>query len=215
MQVIEFKGPDSRLPPITPFLRVSEVLGFDYQITNLPNYQILPMRPTLQQRFEAKISREPTSGCWLWLGAREASGYGQFSVGRRRMRAHRMAWILYRGDIPLGKFVCHHCDVPECVNPDHLFLGTPQENSNDMKRKGRHRRGEQHHAARLTQNQVDEIRKLLKEGKLLQKEIAALYGICPEAVGNIKRGKNWRPQAAPKPSIVPAENQTPVTDARE
>lgn len=172
------------------------------------------MKLTLQQRFEAKITREPTSGCWLWMGTREASGYGHFSVDRRRMRAHRMAWTLYRGEIPPGKFVCHHCDVPECVNPDHLFLGTPQENSTDMKRKGRHRRGEQHHAARLTRNQVDEIRKLLKEGKLLQREIAALYGICCETVGNIKRGKNWRQQPSPDAIAPPAEPQTPAADER-
>lgn len=86
----------------------------------------------------AKVEPEPNSGCWLWAASlRPVSGYGQLRIGASVKFAHRVSYALHRGPIPAGLFVCHHCDTPSCVNPDHLFLGTAKDNAQDSLRKGR------------------------------------------------------------------------------
>ena len=88
-------------------------------------------------RFENNIIPEPMSGCFLWLGGMNSVMYGMFRVGEKLMLAHRISWTLKNGDIPPKMVICHKCDNPSCVNPDHLFVGTMKDNSQDMKRKGR------------------------------------------------------------------------------
>lgn len=108
----------------------------------------LELTPSERERFEAKIYRIP-GGCWIWIGT-TLRGYGTLAVGsradgsRRTLRAHRVAWTLYRGPIPDGLWVLHHCpggDWPACVNPDHLWLGTDLDNAIDKAKKGRGRKG--------------------------------------------------------------------------
>lgn len=90
-------------------------------------------------RFMAHVSPEPNSGCWLWTAAISTNGYGLLSTTRsRQVRAHRFAYESMHGPIPDGLYICHRCDTPSCVNPDHLFLGTPRDNLNDAKSKGRY-----------------------------------------------------------------------------
>lgn len=81
---------------------------------------------------------EKTDDCWLWHGARNSFGYGSLGKNYRYRNAHRFSWYLEHGDILVGQFVLHRCDVPACVRPDHLFLGDARDNSHDMCRKGRH-----------------------------------------------------------------------------
>jgi hypothetical protein len=91
---------------------------------------------SLRDRFEQKFARIPFAGCWLWTGA--GGRYGSFMLNGRRRDAHRAAWELYCGAIPAGTCVLHKCDVPMCVNPGHLFLGSHRDNTLDMINKGRH-----------------------------------------------------------------------------
>lgn len=146
----------------------------------------------------------PETGCWLFAGSWGSWGYGHVRVGsrtdgsRRVARAHRVSWEEHYGPIPKGMLVCHKCDTPACVNPDHLFLGTPQDNAIDMGRKGRNytgnspplTRGEHHHKSRVTAEQVKEIRAL--EGSLPQEGIALKYGIGQTTVSNILRRVTWK-----------------------
>jgi hypothetical protein len=96
-------------------------------------------RGSLAERFMKKVSPEPNSGCWLWFGSIDRKGYGQIrEAGGTRLRvATHVALELAGRTLSSGQQVLHHCDVPACVNPDHLFIGTPRDNTQDMLRKGR------------------------------------------------------------------------------
>ena len=147
------------------------------------------MKRSLVDRFDAKWISEPNSGCWLWIGASSPSGYGNFAVGRRQIGAHRFSWDMRRGPIPEGMHVCHKCDVPACVNPDHLFLGTVEDNMNDMKRKGRAAkpRGEASAYAKISEATARSIKYSI--GTLVS--VAAQYGVSTASVWKIRRGDNW------------------------
>jgi hypothetical protein len=92
---------------------------------------------TILERIEHYVERIPFSGCWLYTGTQSEKGYGFIKVNRRMCRVHRLLYEEMIGEIPKGMFVCHHCDVPCCVNPMHLWLGTNKENSEDRECKGR------------------------------------------------------------------------------
>ncbi len=146
---------------------------------------------TLQQRFDSKWIPEPFSGCWLWTAAQSPLGYGRIGVGGRAGNgrpAHRVSWMLHRGEIPTGKEVCHRCDTPSCVNPGHLFLGSHNENMRDAVLKGRTSRGADRPLAKLTENQVREIRSSTET----QRALAIRYGICQQHISDVKSGRKWR-----------------------
>jgi hypothetical protein len=151
----------------------------------------------LLARFWAKVDKPADpKACWEWQGYRDQLGYGQFSIrlrpGRwRRIGTHRLAWELTYGRILPRIFVCHHCDNPPCVRPDHLFLGTPGDNYVDMQRKNRSPRhdGEHNGHAKLNEDQVRTIRRLL--GHATQQQIAAAFGVTQILVSMIHRNRIW------------------------
>lgn len=144
---------------------------------------------TALERFEAKYTPEPNTGCWLWTACLSTDGYGQFRFEGRNHSTHRFSYKLYVGPIPKGLFVLHKCDVKLCVNPDHLFLGTHTDNMTDMVSKGRNaeRTGEKNGKAKLTPTEVLAIRTDTR----FQRVIAAEYGVRQAAISKIKLGKTW------------------------
>ena len=157
------------------------------------------MAHTVAERFEAKYIPEPNSGCWLWTAYVYPSGYGQFRLSRDPRAActgaHRASWELHRGKIPDGMLVCHRCDNRLCVNPDHLFIGTYEDNNRDAARKGRSKwkgpralpRAEQHHSAKLNWDTVREIRASSNPDNFFVKK----YGVSFAAIANVRSGKTW------------------------
>lgn len=144
----------------------------------------------LPARFNSKWTPEPFSGCHLWITRCSEDGYGQFWINGRTANAHRVAWEMANGrPVPDGLSVCHRCDVRSCVNPDHLWLGTTDDNMKDKARKGRVKRmfGEKSHWSKLKNEQVLAIRASTES----QRVIAARYGISQATVSNIKQGKGW------------------------
>lgn len=132
--------------------------------------------------------------CWLWTGATNNDGYGNITWLGRADKAHRVSYRLAFGDIPEHLIVMHSCDTRNCVNPAHLSLGTHQDNSDDKITKGRTAwaRGESNGFSKLTQSQVDEIRRIFAEGQLSQQKIANLFNVTRTNVGYIVRGTAWK-----------------------
>jgi hypothetical protein len=146
----------------------------------------------LAVRFWSRVQK--TRGCWFFGGS-PRRGYGRLwdNTQRRVVSAHRKAWELYYGPVPIGLSVCHHCDVENCVRPSHLFIGTTGDNVADRDAKGHTARpfGELNPQAKLTTSSVRKIRALL-HGGLSQTQIAAQFGVSRSTIGQIKDGKGWR-----------------------
>lgn len=142
-------------------------------------------REPVRLRIERSIER--VGECWLWRGTKGRDGYGVMTVGRRQVRAHRASYEAFHGD-PAGRLVCHRCDNPLCVNPDHLFLGSPADNTADMIAKGRRARiaGPVHHATKILPEQRPIIRARREAGESL-KAIAVDYGVALQTISGICR----------------------------
>ena len=175
--------------------------------------------PAFRLRVWANINASGRE-CWPWMASCKPTGYGQTWDGKHVTYAHRAVYVFAFGPIPDGMFVCHHCDNPICCRPSHLFLGTHADNMQDMLSKGRGIKDEQHargdrngrrlyperygnvtpaphpgmtnHAAKLTDDDVREIQRLIAAGDLLQREIATMFGVSQTKVSQIKLGKAWK-----------------------
>ena len=146
------------------------------------------MKKTIND-FWTKVDRSNPNNCWNWLGARDRDGYGNCF---QKIKPHRWIYQYYNGPITSDQFVCHSCDNPACVNPQHLWLGTLQDNHQDMMKKGRHGYGRfpgsQNKSAKLTEQQVLEIRALPGPNRL----IAEKYGVSKCTIDEIRARKTWR-----------------------
>lgn len=153
------------------------------------------VRP-IEERFWEKVDKSNgDDGCWIWMAGKRRGGYGRFSLGRKEegcASAHIVAWELtYNKKVPEGLILCHKCDNPACVNPAHIFLGTYKDNTQDAILKKRLVTwGEDSPRAKLTWDNVDEIRKMRKEGETL-KYIACAFSVSIANIHEIVSNKTW------------------------
>lgn len=127
------------------------------------------------------------TGCWIWMGSISRNGYGQIEENGKNLRPHRVSYSLNNGVIPKGNIIMHACDVPACINPDHLVSGTQKQNMADMVRKRRSLFGERAVKSILTEQQVLNIRLSRENNTALGKK----YGVDRTTVGKIKQRINW------------------------
>jgi hypothetical protein len=148
-------------------------------------------RRPLTERFWCRVT--VADGCWLWHGAHQPDGRGVLGMNGKLQSAPRVSWHLHYGDIPVGMHVLHQCDNPPCVNPAHLFLGTNLDNIRDAQKKGRlrgsngHLCGDNSASAKLTWNDVDEIRNSVE----ILRVLAARYGVSISTIHLIRKRKIW------------------------
>lgn len=142
-------------------------------------------------RFWPRVQK--SEGCWLWIGNIGTDGYGKFWLRGRTTHAHRVAYELTRGPIQIDdpRFVCHRCDNPPCCNPEHLFLGTHRENTDDMIQKGRSTAGERSGNAKLTNDEVRAMRNQHVQGVPIP-ELAKRFGISATNAHSVVRRRTWR-----------------------
>lgn len=172
---------------------------------------------TWQERFAECVHPSiEVPGCLDWAGRRLPNGYGMFFRDGEKRYAHRIAFELRHGAIPQGKMICHHCDRPCCVNPDHLFLGDAKANARDMVNKGRYRpsglRGQTHPMAKIDESTVAAIRTSTEPNSVL----AAQLGLSASHVGEIRLGRRWRHVTVPIPNFgaVPPSPRVKLTWAK-
>lgn len=156
---------------------------------------------TLSQSFFEKLDKTVAppahaahlGNCWIWLAAKCGGGYGKMTKNKKSLSAHKVSWEIHFGEVPPDKHVLHHCDVKLCCSPQHLWLGTRSDNIQDCIAKGQfgERGGEKCGQHKLSADQVEEIRRLILENKLMQREIASQFGVHQSTISNIRHGRTW------------------------
>lgn len=132
------------------------------------------------------------NACWIWTGAKNRKGYGQISIKNKIKAAHRVSYEVHKGEITCGMIVCHNCDIPSCINPDHLFIGTVKDNTQDMLIKKRNRPiiGSSNGNSKLKNADIVEIKHMISS-KVKLVEIAKKFNVTPENIAEIRNGKTW------------------------
>jgi hypothetical protein len=143
--------------------------------------------------FWEKVNIVGKEDCWNWLFSTDGSGYGHFSFFDKMYKAHQVSYKLTNGEIPIGMCVLHKCDNPLCCNPEHLWLGTQQENIEDMVQKNRNNKpkGSLNGRAKLNEILVSEIRYKYKTEDILQKELAIEYNVAVVTIARIIENRAW------------------------
>lgn len=144
------------------------------------------MRPTLKERLLKGYEEDQTTGCWNWIKYRDRDGYGNIAVKSKPMQAHRASYQVFVGPLEPSLFICHTCDNPSCINPDHLYQGTHKQNQKDKQNRQRIV-GEKHPYAKLKDTDILKIR----NSDLSQEKLGKIYNVTQAHVGRIKRNLNW------------------------
>ena len=146
----------------------------------------------LKVRFWKNVDKFNLGGCWNWMGYKDPNGYGKISVDRTAKLAHRVSYELTQGNLDKKLLLCHKCDNPSCVNPDHLFVGTHKDNSQDMIRKNRGCSGENAPYAKLTKKDVEEIREQYNLGKISMRKLGKKFNVSYGAINAIIYHRTWK-----------------------
>lgn len=170
-----------------PFWFSDHHLSFDHKGFFMPI-----QKKTLQQKIYEKFRVTP--GCWVWTGAKKKDGYGYVRHDGREFLAHRAAYFLRHGNLNPGLCICHTCDNRLCVNPDHLWQGTALENDADKMAKGRQAKGERMGSAKLSAQQVAEIRTVFTGGRGGENTVSLgkKYGVSPSTIWDVVNRVNWK-----------------------
>lgn len=151
---------------------------------------------TQEELFWSRIGKAGKDECWEWTARRNGDGYGTIWFDGRDQGAHRIMWQLTYGEVPEGKYICHHCDNPPCVNPGHLYIGNAQTNADDREsrsRSGKHKRcGENNANSKLTWAQVREIRALYATGEWTQTKLAERFDALQVNISRVVNHKSWK-----------------------
>ena len=151
---------------------------------------------SLEERFWSKVDKKGEDECWNWLGHIRDDGYG-WAAYKGHILAHRLSWIINKGEIPEDKDVLHRCNNPTCVNPNHLYLGTQIENIKQRNDEGRTNRpiGERNPHAKLNWTDVDKIREKYATGKYTQQSLANEFGVSVGEISHIVKKRTWIKEA--------------------
>lgn len=156
-----------------------------------------PQSMPMAERLRVASRVDPDTGCWIWTGSRVPFGHGRAKIGlHKSVYAHRLSYETFVGPIPDGMFVCHRCDVPSCVNPEHLWLGTNADNLADMARKGRARKGPSAPQARFSDDEIREMRRLVAAG-CTERGVAERFDCAPSYVNRVACGAYRREAGGP------------------
>jgi hypothetical protein len=137
-------------------------------------------------RFLGKIRK--ANGCWEWEGSLDSKGYGVVRMDGKQCVASRVSWEIHVGPIPEGMFICHHCDNPKCVRPDHLFVGSPADNAADAALKGRMRYGEKHGRHKLSEEDV----RMIRSSRSTTRQLSRDLGVARSLIYAIRNRLIWR-----------------------
>ncbi len=140
-----------------------------------------------EDRFWSKVHDRDGEGCWEWTASKR-KGYGFFQINHKVVTAHRYSWELHNGPIPNGLHVCHHCDNPACVRPDHLFVGTDKDNAIDKTAKGRNGLI----GSRLTAGKAQLMRAMWDSGEYIHRELCEIFDVTESTTNHVVHRKTWR-----------------------
>ena len=152
-------------------------------------YKTVTPRVPAEERFFSQVNKNTGSDCWHWTGYLN-KGYGSIRINGKMIKAHRFSYELHKGDIPESMFILHSCDNSMCVNPEHLSVGSHEDNMRDKVNKNRQAKGSNNGNSKLTQEQVREIKNKINLG-ISQRQIAKEYRVSNPAINKIKTGRTW------------------------